>query len=86
MYYFIHFISYLKLLIPLKRGPTKRIFPKGAFILILLKNLLDFCSLINFDVLLARTDILIKALFFRYLPLQFLDFYFLYIFSTSRIR
>ena len=84
MYYFIHFISYIKLLIPLKKEDLLKEFSLKVP-LFLLNNLLYFCSLINFDALLTRTDIFIKALFFRYLPLQFLEFYFLYIFSTSRI-
>ena len=56
---------------------------KGVFIPKSLNNTLASWSLIKFYFYDHTLHILIKALFFRFLSLQILDFYFLYFFHTS---
>ena len=78
-------MSCIDLLIPLElRGPTKGTLIKSLFIPKLLNNQAASCCVINFDFLLSSSlHILMKALFFHFISLQFLIFYFLHFFNTS---
>ena len=84
----ISFILYLVLtcLMLLKQKRTYWRNLKDVFIPKIHNNPLNSCCLINFDFFYYHTlHILIKALFFRVLTLQHLDFCFLYLFYTSNI-
>ena len=85
VYYFIHFISFIDLLITLKnRKPTKGIFHRDFFILKLRNNTLASCCLINFDFILLHTTRFDKDIILPFLSLQLFDFYFLQFFYTLK--